>query len=168
MPPNPRNGRMARADVAPLMKYDRIDTYHDNLFWPNSVIEMGSLVEVIQKSTRLHHLTFNIPTNLNPTFRYNRDICDAIAGNVSIKTVGLDCYKITENEDKLLADMIRENKTIVSLTIVSDAGFTHITDAFKVNQGIRKIVLAGNFPKFFGLMDIADFLKVNTTLRNSL
>ena len=78
MPPNPRNGRMARADVARLMKYDRIDTYHDNLFWPNSVIEMGSLVEVIQKSTRLHHLTFNIPTNLNPTFRYNRDICDAL------------------------------------------------------------------------------------------
>ena len=129
---------------------------------------MGSLVEVIQNSTRLHHLTFNIPTNLNPTYRYNQDICDALAGNVTIKTLGLDCYKITENEDKLLADIIRANRTIVSLTIVSDAGardagFTHITDAFKVNQGIRKIVLAGNFG-YFGLWEIADSLQENTAL----
>eukprot|EP00956_Cyclotella_meneghiniana_P007848 scaffold10456_cov45-Cyclotella_meneghiniana.AAC.7 len=129
--------------VARLLEHDRI-TYGfgnggqiildgENIAAKDS---MDVMVKVIQKSTNLYFL----------------------------KILDLLSTKFTDRDTNCLADALRANTTIEELFLVcirvSNDAFQYLADSLKVNRGIRKLNLVGNFR----IADLADSLKVNTTL----
>eukprot|EP00956_Cyclotella_meneghiniana_P003476 scaffold4229_cov38-Cyclotella_meneghiniana.AAC.5 len=80
------------------------------------------------------------------------------------KILDLSSNKITDREATCLADALRANMTIEELSLlcyrISDVSLKYLTDSLKENRGIRSLCLNGKFR----MADLADTLKVNTTL----
>ena len=76
----------------------------------------------------------------------------------------LNRNKITDREATCLADALRANTTIEELSLlcygISDVSLQCLADSLKENRGIRSLCLNGKFR----MADLADTLKVNTTL----